>query len=406
MNPLTDEELLAMLRAGESDLVERKRDWTGDAPDKIRQAVCAFANDLPGHGLPGVVFIGVNDDGSPHPAVIDDRLLLTLADIKTDGKIVPPPMLTVQRRVLAGSPVAVVTVWPADAPPVRYDSRIWIRTGPRRDKASAQDERVLNERRRARDVHFESHPVRGATLDDLSRVQFEHEYLPNAFAPDVLQANERSYEQRLAACGMVATAEDPVPTVLGLLVLGKAPRDWLPGHYVQFLRVAGTTLGDPVVDAAEIDGTVGTLLQALEGKLRAYLTTRVEYAGLPVEKRTSPYPVVALQQIVRNAVLHRTYENTNAPVRVSWFDDRIEVISPGGPYGSINERNFGRPGLADYRNPQLAGAFKVLGLAQRFGSGLVLAQQALAQNGNPPLRFEVEQNFVGVILPVAQQATP
>lgn len=398
MKPLTDAELLALLDAPESDRAERKRAWAGDAPTKVREAVCAFANDLPGHGLPGVVLIGANDDGSPHGLVVDDRLLLTLADIKTDGKIVPPPTLTVERRTLKGASMAVLTVWPADAPPVRFDGRIFIRTGPRRGYASAQDERVLNERRRAQDSHFESHPVPGAALADLNRTVFELEYLPNAIAPDVLAANERSYEQRLASCGLLAAADEPTPTVLGLLVLGNAPRDWLPCSYVQFLRILGRELADPVADQAEIDGTISTLLRSLDEKLRGHLTTPTDIAGADREVRTPAYPMAAIQQLARNALMHRTYEGTNTPVRVYWFDDRIEIISPGGPYGAVTAQNFGRPGFADYRNPQLAAAFKVLGYAQRFGAGIGIAQAALARNGNPPARFEVEQNFVAAIM--------
>jgi ATP-dependent DNA helicase RecG len=398
MKPLSDEDLLALLNSPESDRVERKRAWAGDAPEKVRQAVCAFANDLPGHGSPGVVFIGASDDGTPHPISVDDQLLKTLADIKTDGKTVPPPTLTVERRLLRGSPMAVLTVWPADAPPVRYEGRIWIRTGPRRDRASAQDERILNEKRRSLDIHFEAHPVSGAALADLSKSVFEDEYLPSAVAPDVLQANARSYEQRLASCGMVTTADEPHPTVLGLLVLGTSPRTWVSSSYIQFLRIAGQQLSDPVVDEAELDGTISAMLRRLDEKLRAHLNTRVDFSGLDREKRTSPYPIAAIQQLARNAVMHRNYEGTNAPVRVYWYDDRIEILSPGGPYGSVTAQNFGRPGLADYRNPQLAAAFKVLGLAQRFGAGITLAQSELRKNGNPPARFEVEQNFVNAIV--------
>jgi Ni,Fe-hydrogenase III small subunit len=48
-------------------------------------------------------------------------------------------------------------------------------------------------------------------------------------------------------------------------------------------------------------------------------------------------------------------------VRVYWFDDRIEIYNPGGPYGAVTVENFGRPGVTDYRNPHLADAIKVLG---------------------------------------------
>ena len=404
MKPLSDDQLTALLDDLESDRIERKKAWTGDVPEKARQAVCAFANDLPNHGQPGVLLIGANDDGSAAGIAITDRLLLTLADIKTDGKIVPPPTLTVEQRVLKGAAMVVVTVWPADAPPVRNDGRIWIRIGPRRGLASAQDERILSEKRRYRDLHFESHPIAACTLADLSRAVFEHEYLPHGFAADVLAANERSYEQRLASCGMVASADEPVPTVLGLLVLGITPRVWLPGSYIQFLRINGTTVADPIADEAEIDGTIGAMLRRLDDKLTAHLTTSVDFTSQDREVRRSPYPLVALQQLARNAVLHRSYEGTNAPVRLYWYSDRIEIISTGGPYGSVTAQNFGKPGCSDYRNPQLAAAFKVLGYAQRFGAGITVAQAALEKNGNAPARFEVDQNFVTAIIPANRPA--
>jgi ATP-dependent DNA helicase RecG len=406
MTPLTDDELVVLLDELESDLVERKRAWQGDAPEKARQAVCAFANDLPNHGKPGVLFVGANDDGTPANLALTDRLLQTLSDMKTDGKIVPPPTLTVQQRSLKGAAIAVVTVWPADAPPVSYEGRTWIRIGPRRGLASAQDERVLNEKRRFRDLHFEAHPITACNLNDLNRTVFEQEYLPRAFAADVLAANERTLEQRLSSCGMVASSDEPIPTVLGVLVLGVTPRTWLPGHYIQFLRIQGKTLADPIVDEAEIDGTVSDMLRRLDEKLNAHLTTSVDFTSQDREVRRSPYPIVALQQLARNAVLHRNYEGTNAPVKLYWFNDRIEIINTGGPYGSVTAQNFGKPGFSDYRNPQLAAAFKVLGYAQRFGAGITLAQQALEKNGNPPARFEVEQNFVAAIVASNQGSPP
>jgi ATP-dependent DNA helicase RecG len=406
MNPLTNTELEALLDDLESDRAERKHAWAGDAPDKARQAVCAFANDLPNHQLPGIVFIGAGDDGTPAGTVVTDQLLRTLSDIKTDGKTVPPPTLTVEKRMLKGAEMAVITVWPADAPPMRYEGRIWIRIGPRRGLASAQDERVLNEKRRFRDTHFESHPVATCTLGDLSRPIFEQEYLPNAVAQDVLEANARTYEQRLTSCGMIASAEEPIPTVLGLLVCGISPRTWLPGTYIQFLRINGTTLADPIADESEIDGTISAMLRRLDEKLNAHLTTSVDFTSQDREIRRSPYPLVALQQLARNAVLHRNYEGTNAPVKLYWFNDRIEIINPGGPYGSVTAQNFGKPGFSDYRNPQLAAAFKVLGYAQRFGAGITLAQQALQRNDNPPAKFEIEQNFIAAIITGSQEPSP
>jgi ATP-dependent DNA helicase RecG len=235
-------------------------------------------------------------------------------------------------------------------------------------------------------------------LNELNRLLFEEEYLPNAFAPDVVAANDRTYEQKLAATKMVAFAESPTPTVLGVLVLGKMPRDWLPGAYVQFLRIDGREWSDPVTDEAVIDGPLAQILRRVDEKIEAHNPVEVDIASRNTEIRASPYPKVALQQLIRNAIMHRTYEGTNAPVRMFWFADRIEIMNPGGPYGAVTKENFGRPGVTDYRNPHLAEAMKVMGFVQRFGIGIQTAQAELQKNGNPPLEYQVELTSVLAIV--------
>ena len=341
-----------------------------------------------------MAFVGTDDDGNPVGLPITDELLRQLADIKTDGNIAPPPTLTVGRHVLRGHPVAVVTVEPADAPPVRYRGRAWIRVGPRRVVASAQDERILNEKRRYRDPYVDARPVRTATLDELRVAYFEHEYLPAAVAPEELAANARTTVERLAAAKMIVAVEDPVPTVVGILVLGKCPQDYIPGACAQFLRVAGLQWGDEVVDAVRCEGLIEDIVRRLDDKLIARNRTAVDFLSGPVETRTSTYPIGALQQLVRNAVMHRTYEGTNAPVHVYRFDDRIEIISPGVPYGAVTAENFGRPGAVDYRSPILAETMRVTGLVQRDGFGIPTARRELRNNGQGEPEFRVESSSV------------
>ncbi|MGH7077688.1 MAG: ATP-binding protein [Acetobacteraceae bacterium] len=391
---LSDSDVEALLNEIESDLSERKESFRGDAPEKLRQAICAFANDLPDHRRPGVVFIGAKDDGSPSRLAVTDELLRQLADIRTDGSILPLPSMTVEKRTLKGAEMAVITVLPADSPPVRYKGSIWIRTGPRRGIASRQDERILNEKRRYRDQPFDLQPVPFAALADLNRSLFEGEYLQSAIAPDVLATNERSYEERLAASRMIGSADNPVPTVLGCIVLSPRARDLIPCDDIQFLRIDGTTLADPIKDEEAIDGPLAQILRRVDDKLEAHIQTAVNIVSGPVERRTPDYPLSALQQIARNALMHRAYEATNAPVRISWFNDRIEIINPGGPFGIVTRQNFGQPGYTDYRNPNLAEAMKVLGFVQRFGIGIQTAQRALASNGNPPVEFDPQDTLV------------
>jgi ATP-dependent DNA helicase RecG len=390
---MTDAELERLLDDLESDRVERKQSLS-DA-DRIREAICAFANDMPNHRLPGLVFIGAKDDGSCAGLTITDELLRKLSDMRSDGNTLPVPSMTVQKRRLHECEMAVVTVEPSDAPPVRLRGRTWIRVGPRRAVATAEEERRLTERRRSRDAPFDIRQVPGATIGDLDMDLFRRSYLPASVASEIIRENQRSEEQQLASLRMIGNM---VPTVVGVLVLGRDPSNFLPGAYVQFLRLDGTELADPVKDAAAISGPLPELLRALEDKLVAHIETAREFASTPVDLARPDYPVAALQQLVRNAILHRTYEGTNAPVRISWFSDRIEIHSPGGPYGQVTKANFGQPDATDYRNPYLAEAMRNLGYVQKFGVGIALARREMEKNGNPPLEFQVEDTAVLAIL--------
>lgn len=383
-----DAELEKLLLDLEADNIERMESYKGDVPDRAKQAICAFANDLPDHKMPGVLFIGAKDDGSPSNYAITDVLLRNLADIKTNGQILPMPAMTVEKRILCGVPMAVVTVLPSDMPPVKYNGRIWIRTGPRRSLANIQEERILNEKRRYKDIPFDIKPVPSSSLSDLSRLSFEAEYLPSAFAPDVLETNERTYEERLASCRMIVSPDDPTPTILGLLTLGKDPQYYIPGAYVQFLRIAGFELADPVIDSEDIRGSFLKILKSGEEKFRAHNTISYDIVTKSTHIVSAQYPLVAFQQLFNNAILHRTYENTNAPIRFYWFNDRIEIYSPGGPYGNVSIDNFGRPGITAYRNPNIATVLRNLGYVQAFGRGIATAKRALAENGNPELQYE------------------
>ena len=151
--------------------MERKR----SAADRsgIRRNLCAFANDLPGRETPGVIFIGVEDDGRCSGLQIDDRLLRDLAGMRDDGNILPLPSITVEKRRLDGCEVAVVTVQPSRDTPVRYMGRAWIKVGPTVREASPEEEQRLAERRRGRDQPFDL-DVPAGTMRPIGYIVMQH----------------------------------------------------------------------------------------------------------------------------------------------------------------------------------------------------------------------------------------
>ena len=379
---LSDDALAALFRDQESDLVERKRN-ASDLSD-LRKAICAYSNDLTAHNREGVIFFGQEDNRDCANLPVDDNLLLKLSGLRDSGPIQPFPSMSVNRKQFGDCTVAVIQVKPSTNPPVRVDGRVWIRVGPRRAQATEEVERRLLEKRQWGNLPFDAQILVGTTVADLDLRRFELELLPALVPPDILADNHRPQEQQLAALRL--TGPDRTPTASGMLFVGKSPMDWIPGAYVQFLRIAGTALTDPIIDQQTISGTLPGQIRQLDELVKLNNRERAEVGG-EIRGETRDYPLEAMRQLIRNALMHRTYNGTNAPVRITWYDDRVEIQSPGGPFGQVTVNNFGSEGVTDYRNPTIAGLMKDLRLVERFGVGIPIARKALEANGNPPLEL-------------------
>lgn len=386
---LNEDQLKALLADLDSDTSERTEPTTNT--DKFGQTICAFANDLPNHRRPGYLLVGVKDDGSLAGIQVTDDLLKNLAGVRSDGNILPQPMMSVAKFSLAGGDVAVVEVQPSDLPPVRYQGRVYIRIDPRKAIANEQEERALSERRVAQAKSFDALPCLESKLDDLALGQFDA-YRREAVDAEAIAANHRPLEQQLASLRLY----DPdrhCATHAGVLLVGKRPRFFLPGAYVQYLEFAGTSLADVPIDQAEVAGDLQSVLKELLGRLRLLIKTAMVQVNPLQEKLVPNYPEGALRELLMNAVMHRNYAS-NSPIRFYVFSDHIEIQNPGGLYGEASQQNF--PTRNSYRNPVIAEALKSLGYVNRFGYGVQRAQALLTDNGNPLAEFEFDEHSVQV----------
>ena len=385
---IEEEELRELLSEAEADRIERTISTKNTG--KFSEAVTAFSNDLANHQLPGYLVVGANDDGSLSGLTVNDELLLNLAALRSDGNIQPLPALSVAKFAFPDGDVAVVEVLPSDLPPVRYRGQVWIRIGPRKGIASEQEERILTEKRIAHARTFDALPCRGSSLDALATDLFQIGYLNQAIAPAVLAKNQRDLVTQLASLRFFDSSRQ-CPTNAGILLFGKNPLEWLPGAYIQFLRLEGTALTGEILMEKSLSGDLLTVLRELESLIQIQVEQRPVSRSALREKLVIDYPLVALRELLMNAVLHRSYEST-APIRVYWYSDRVEIQSPGGLYGEASPENF--PNQNSYRNPVLAEAMKTLGFVNRFGRSVFRAQEALRRNGNPQAEFQFDHNFV------------
>jgi ATP-dependent DNA helicase RecG len=388
-----DAQLLQFIREPESHWLERKQSFADR--DKVCRTVCAFANDLARAGRPGVVLLGANDEGKVVGIEVNDDLLKSIDQITSDARIQPLPSVTVKTLEVEGKSVVALVVVPSTLPPVRFDGRVWVRMSASTRQANHQDELVLNEIRRTKaGRYFDSEAIPGTSTDDLNLRYFQESYLPAAIAPDVLSVNGRTLEEQLVTTRMALGTSPCLPTVTGLLTLGLSPQDFLAGSYVQFVRYAGSEQGGQVLDQEAITGTLEDVIRRTEERLKAQVAVPLRIADVDRAQPLPDYPMDALQQLFRNAVLHRSYEGTNAPIRVYVFDDHLEISNPGGPFGVVTAENFGQPHITDYRNPSIAEVLKNLSFIQKFGFGIQHARASLRANGNSKPEFTVEQSHV------------
>ena len=385
---LTTDQLRALMADLESDRVEKTISTKNT--DKLGEAICAFANDFPGHGQPGYLLVGVDDNGKASGLAVTDGLLRNLGTLRSNINLEPLPAMTVQKYALNADEVVVVEVMPSDLPPVRYKGRVWIRVGPSRRGANQQEERILIEKRTARQRTFDARPCQGCTNDELVLDLFLVSYLPAAVAHDVIEENNRRVDVQMASLRFYDLAAG-CPTNAGVLLFAKDPLRWIPGAWVQFVRWAGTTMADAPIATRRFSGDLLTVLRDIEAFVALPTQSYPVAESTLRERAETDYPPVAIRELLLNAIMHRSYES-NAPVRLYWYDDRIEIQNPGGLYGMASPENF--PRQTDYRNPVMAEAMATLGYVNAFGRGVIRAQDALRKNGNPEAKFTFEISHV------------
>lgn len=380
---ITKEVLEELLPNLEQDRIE-KTISVNDA-NKFGEAICAFANDLADHKKPGYLIVGAHDDGSKAGMVITEQNLQTLLSFRTDGRIVPPPSLIVEKFVYPDGELAVVEVQPHFLPPVRFNGRVCVRAGIRRGIANEADERILTEKRTAFARTFDVLPCKGSNLDDISLDLFKLRYLPSAVDADTLRENNRDLKAQLASLKFFDLNE-ACPTYAGILMFGTNPRFYVPGAYVQYVRFTGIDEASEFEYEHRFEGDLTTQLGQMDEFIKANIVKQVlpELGG----EYVSSYPLRAVKELLFNAVIHKDYQS-NAPVRFYEFEDRIEISNAGGLYGKARPENF--PNENDYRNPALSEAARNLGYINAFNVGVKAAMAALRKNGSPEPEFIKDQ---------------
>lgn len=383
---VTREELLTLLNSTETYRIERTASITN--MDKFQEAICAFSNDLPNSRKKGYLILGAEDNGSLSGLKVDDNLMKKVAGIRSDGNILPLPMMSVEKFEFNEGDLLVVEVSPALLPPVRYRGRTFIRIGPRRDIATESEERVLLEKRTSYMATFDAMPCFGTSLKDIDTSFIVQEYLPQIIDPEILLQDKRPLKEQLASIHLYDMVND-CPTNACIILFGRNASFFLHGCYVQYVHFGGEDNGSEILNERQIRGSLYTVLPKLESFVKdAIVTARPVPISMLREQIVFNYPELALRELLMNACMHRDYQS-NMPIRIYQFSNRIEILNAGGLYGEARPENF--PTINDYRNPVIAEAMRGMKYVNMFNRGIQRVKNMLAENGNPEPYFDVSK---------------
>lgn len=118
-------------------------------------------------------------------------------------------------------------------------------------------------------------------------------------------------------------------------------------------------------------------------------------------KKMEKIPEAAFREAIANALIHRVWD-VDSQIRVSMFDDRIEIVSPGGLPSGITEEEYLAGKLSVLRNRNLANVFYRLGFVEIFGTGITRIKQLYAEGLIKP-DFEVSENAIKIVLPIFEK---
>jgi ATP-dependent DNA helicase RecG len=225
------------------------------------------------------------------------------------------------------------------------------------------------------------------TLDDLDLDLFKTEYLPKFVKASVLKNDKRGVKQQLASLQLFDLSND-CPTVAGILLIGKNPKQVLFGSYIQYVQFAGRNRASQVLNERQFSGNLLTMLKELDYFIKYTIQKqRPVFVTVLREEMRINYPYEAIRELAMNLVMHRNYQ-TNSPAKFYEYSDRIEMDNPGNLYGKVRPDNF--PNETDYRNPVIAVAMKTLGYVNQFGRGVETVQEELMANKNGLALFKFD----------------
>ncbi len=322
--------------------LEFKRDSA--SPTLLMKTVAAFANTAGGR-----LIIGVGDDreivGLKTPLDEEERLRSLIADSIAPHLFSNIELVTINDTTLLVVEVFVSALRPHWLKAEGHEQGVYVRIGNSNQQANRALIAELG--RSAEGISFDEMPMAELSKDDLDLVAVQ-----KFFASDW-----RLDEQALVTVKLLTSYQRRlVPTKGAILLFGKERALHFSDCWVQCGRFTGTDKA-LLFDQCDIHGHLPQAVESIMQFFRKY------------SKHEGAIPLTILREASINALMHADYSQRGAPIRIAFFDDRIEIENPGILQAGMTLESM-QQGLSRIRNHVIARVFRELNITKRWGSGI------------------------------------
>jgi len=382
--------IVELIKKNEGKTLEFKRDIS--SPDKIIRTIIAFANTSG-----GIILIGIEDKdkticGVSDPLAAEEKLVNIISDT-ISPRLIPSIEIVTWRN----KQILAVEVFPSPMRPhfktrLGEERSVFVRVGSSNRKA---DSRLIRELHRA---------VRRQGYDEEPFLDESSEALDFRVVSELFSGLRRLNARDYVTLRLITTHQgQKVPTIGGMILFGKTRLTYFPEAWIHCGRFSGTTK-QKIVDAVELKTyPVHAINQALDFTKKHALRA-VEISTRANSQERWNVPLLAIREAIINAVVHCDYSQEGTHIRLSFFDDRIEIDSPGLLYDGLTIDDI-KQGISKLRNRVIGRTFKELRLIEQWGSGIQRMMGACQEMGLPAPEFvELGGQFRVTLFLVAERS--
>ncbi|MDI9593458.1 MAG: RNA-binding domain-containing protein [Bacteroidales bacterium] len=350
----------------------RRLEFKGALPEKAELAntIIAFANDAGGE-----LYIGVRNNPREIVGLPEDELIKIeekISNIIFD-RCYPAILPEITFLTEEDKHIIRVTVYRGSTPPYYSKEKGKLKGTNIRVGSSNRlaDKEIISElERRKQNISFDSELVMDKPVSELSIETFKQMYHD--------KTDELLDTQTLRKLELIKTVSGTeYPTNALILFSDDMLRNSVfPFAKVECARFKGVS-SEEFIDQKSITSNIALQAEEAYNFVLRHINKGAVVEGVYTVSRWE-YPVKAIREAIRNAIVHRDYSLTGKDVKVAVYDDMVEITSPGLlppsiDYSAMESRQ------SDARNKIIAPVFKRMGIIDQWGNGLKLISDELKE---------------------------